>query len=260
MQIGHVFIFAPSIVEDSAIGPVTYIMYKNLMPTATVLRGGDVSYLHDNINNVFYKKVAGSDYIEFSFTSPVQINCFAVSGCNFESSGATFVFKTAAISSYETIATFSEARDGQPVMICFESRLVSKVRIDITNSSELSIGELAFGLALSMPVSPSVGYKPALWNINDEVTFLKSENNSVGRSTINKRAATETLPFKMINHNWVRNTWVPFIKEAAGLPIWVGWNQLNYPNECVYGSWQQDEIRYDTPLYASINLTIKGQV
>lgn len=259
MQIGHVFIFVPGVVEDSAIGPVTYIMHKNLMPSATVLNGGDVSKLHDNINTVFYTVAAGSTYLEFQFAAPTPLNCFAISGCNFESAGTTFVFKTAAVSSYETIASFSSARDNQPAMVCFEERLVSKVRVEISNTSELQIGELAFGVALKMPVSPSVGYKPALWNINDEVNFLRSNNNAVGRSTINKKADIEVLPFKLINHTWVKTVWVPFIKEAVGLPIWVGWNQLDYPNECVYGSWEQDEIRYETPLYASLNLTIKGQ-
>ena len=223
MQIGHVYIFSEGTLDvDGALDASTYIMYENLMKIAEVKKGGDVSKLHDNMNNLFYNVTNGKQILEFVLPVARNINCFAISGCNFKTSGAVFTFRIYTNGRYETVRTYSSDVDGKPVMICFNRVPVTKIKIEIYATNNLQIGELAFGEALKMPISPSVGYRPALFNVDDEITFLKSENNSVGRSTVNKRAAIENLSFKLINHNWVRSTWVPFLKKAVGVPIWGG--------------------------------------
>jgi len=237
----------------------TYIMYKNIMPEATVLEGGDIAPLYDNLTNIFYTGAMGITEIELQFSSLKTIN--TVAGANLYSAGVTISFYLwdADLSEYYLVVTATNGRDNQPVMVVFENQISVKAKIEITAAAAFQIGEIAFGQCLKMPVSPSVGYTPARWNTKDEITHHTTQSNSNGRSTINTKGNEEVLPFKLIPHEWLRVEWSKFIDEAKGLPVWVGWNQEMYPNECIYGTWSHDVASYNSPLYGGFTLTVKGQ-
>lgn len=260
MQIGHAFIFVPNESTDSLLEAVTYIQYDNFLKGATVLQGGDIATLYDGLTNIFMEVSTFPKVIEVDFGSSKEINCLSLAGCNFKSSAMTVSFEVYVSGAYAAKGYISNNNDNQPVMLCFESVVTNKVRITINASSTAYVGEIAVAKALKMPVSPSVGYRPARWNVDDEITHHVTGNVNIGRSTINKKGAVEVLPFKLINHNWMRTVWANFIKDAVGKAVWVGWNQLDYQNECIYGSWKQDESSYNSPLYSAINLTITGNI
>lgn len=238
----------------------TYIMYKNLMPTATVLQGGDIAPLHDNLTNIFYRGDSGITEIELQLPSAAVINCFALAGANLASALVTvsFYLWNPDTLQYYLIVSATSGRDNQPVMTVFENQVSAKVKIEINAASAFEIGEMAFGECLKMPVTPSVGFQPARWHTNDEITHHVSEYNNFGRSTINTRGHSEVLPFNLIPHTFMRSVWAYFIDEAKGLPIWVAWNQQAYPAECVYGSWKHDKPAYKSPLFSAFTLTIDG--
>ena len=260
MQIGHAFIYVLDTSTDRLLEAVTYIQYDNFLKNATVLQGGDITALHDGLTNIFMEVSTFPKVIEIDFGSAKEINCLSLAGCNFKTSEMNVSFEIYVSGSYISKGYISNKNDNQPIMLCFDSVSTNKIKITINASSTAYIGEIAVAKALKMPVSPSVGYRPARWNTDDEITHHVTENVNIGRSTINKKGAVEILPFKLINHDWMRNTWANFIKDAAGKAVWVGWNQLNYQNECIYGSWKQDESSYNSPLYSAINLTIKGNI
>lgn len=238
----------------------TYIMYENLMPSATVLAGGDIAPLHDRLTNIFYSGASGVTTIELQLPSVSTINCFAVAGANLQSSATSISFYLwdADLAAYYLVVTAQNGRDNQPIMVVFENQLSVKAKIEITAASAFEIGEIAFGECLKMPCSPSVGFTPARWNTEDEITHHTTQANSVGRSTINTRGNKEVLPFKLVPHEWIRQEWAPFIDKAKGLPVWVGWNQDLYAAECIYGPWEQDTASYTSPLFGSLTLTVKG--
>lgn len=239
----------------------TYVMYENLMPLGTVLQGGDIAPLHDNLTNIFYNAPAGLTTIELQMPTIATINCFAVAGANLQTAGASISLYlwNSDTSEYYLVVTATNGRDNQPIMVVFENQLSVKVKIEITTSAALQVGEIAFGRCLKMPCSPSVGYTPARWNTEDEITHHTTQSNYNGRSTINTRGNKEVLPFKLIPHEWMRQEWAPFIDKAKGLPVWVGWNQELYPAECIYGPWEQDVASYSSPMFASFSFTVKGQ-
>lgn len=259
-QIGNILFLNVSGGVSITADVATYIMYKNLMPSATVLQGGDIAPLHDNLTNIFYSGDAGLTTIELQLPTVSTINCFAVAGANLASSATiiSLYLWDADTSAYYLVVTAQNGRDNQPIMVVFENQLSVKAKIEITAASVFQIGEIAFGECLKMPCSPSVGFVPARWNTEDEITGHVTQSNSVGRSTINTKGNKEVLPFKLIPHEWMRSVWANFIDEAKGIPVWVGWNQEMYGNECVYGHWEQDTASYTSPLFASFNLTVKG--
>jgi hypothetical protein len=260
-QIGNILFLSEGGGVSTSNDVATYIMYKNIMPEATVLEGGDIAPLYDNLTNIFYKGDAGLTEIELQLPSVKSINCFAVAGSNLKSAGVSISFYLwdADLSEYYLVVTATNGRDNQPIMVVFETQVSVKAKIEITAASAFEIGEMAFGQCLKMPVSPSVGYTPARWNTKDEITHHTTQTNSNGRSTINVRGNEEVLPFKLIPHEWIRVEWSKFIDEAKGLPVWVGWNQEMYPSECIYGTWSQDVASYNSPLYGGFTLTVKGQ-
>lgn len=258
MQIGHAFIYVPNESTEYSLDAVTYIQYDNFLKDATVIQGGDIAALYDGLTNIFLEIPIFPKTIEVDFGSDKEINCLSIAGCNFGTADLTVSFSVFESGGYETKGYISNITDNKPVMLCFESVFTRKVKIVISGISTAFIGELAIAKALKMPTSPSVGYRPASWNVDDEITHHVTSSVNVGRSTINKKGAVEILPFKLINHSWMRNVWSKFIENAAGKAVWVGWNQLDYQNECVYGSWKQDESTYNSPLYSAINLTVTG--
>ena len=260
MQIGHSFIYVPSSEADAKLDAVTYIQYANLMKGASVLQGGDIARLHDGLTTVFYEASTFPKVIEVEFNAAKEINCFSVAGCNFKTANVSIWFEAFESGAYVTKGVMSNLKDNQPAMMCFELFSATKARVTITANAPIYIGEMAIAKALKMPVSPSVGYRPAKWNMDDEVTHHTTSAMNVGRSTINKKGSVEVLPFKLVNHEWMRGVWSEFIQSAKGAPIWVGWNQLNYNNECVFGSWKQDDVSYTSPLYSAITLTVTGVV
>ena len=46
--------------------------------------------------------------------------------------------------------------------------------------------------------------------------------------------------------------------QAKGHPIWVGWNQLDRPASVIFGNWSMQPPKFDTSIFTSINMTIKG--
>jgi hypothetical protein len=260
-QIGNILFLSTSGGVSSTADIATFIMHKNLMPLATVLEGGDIAALHDNLTNIFYTGDSGVTNIELQLPSAQTINCFAVAGANLQTAAMSISLYLwdADESEYYLVITATSGRDNQPVMVVFENQISSKAKIVITAAGDFQVGEIAFGQCLKMPCSPSVGFVPARWNTEDEITHHTTQSNYNGRSTINTRGNKEVLPFRLIPHEWIRTNWTAFIDEAKGLPVWVGWNQEAYPAECIYGTWEQDTASYSSPLFGGFTLTIKGQ-
>lgn len=260
MQIGHSFIYVLDTSTDKLLEGVTYIQYDNFLKNASVLQGGDISELYDGLTNIFLEITEFPKIIEVEFDSLKEINCLSLAGCNFKTANMTISFEVYSSGAYTPKGFISNKLDNQPIMLCFDSVSTSKIKITINATSSALVGELSVAKALKMPTCPSVGYRPARWNVDDEITHHVTNSANIGRSTINKKGAVEILPFKLINHNWMRDVWSKFIEDAAGKAVWVGWNQLDYQNECIYGSWKQDESTYNSPLYSAINLTITGNI
>lgn len=262
MQIGNILFLANGGFSESLGGAgSTYIMYDNLIKNATVLQGGDVATLHDNLTNVFYTLETSPTELEFQFSEAKTINCFSFAGVNLQDTNASISLYLwdADLEEYYLAVTFATGRNDQPAMAVFENQISLKAKVIITHTGTIYIGELAIGQALGMPVCPAVGYQPARWSRQNQVTNNRTEYGYNGRSTINKRGYKERLSFQLIPHTFMREVWATFIDQAEGLPLWVGWNQSNYPTECIYGTWSQNEPKYDSPLYSSIELTIVGQ-
>lgn len=239
--------------------PQPYILFQNLMSTATVDAGGDVSRLHDWMTNIFYTQPAGSFNIDLTINSDA-INCVALAGVNWSSGGVTCDFYTWDGVDWVLQASLFAQRDNQPVMRVFAPVNTTRVRFAFTCTDEANIGEAAFGEALQMPSCPAVGYQPAQWSDNDELSISQTESLNFGASTINYRGSTEVMQFNFVPYEFLYNQWAAFRREAKGKPVWLGFNQKDLPGLVIFGHWKQNTPRFDTPYFSSIQFTVDGVV
>ena len=57
----------------------------------------------------------------------------------------------------------------------------------------------------------------------------------------------------------METTFKTFINDAKGLPIFFLWNKNN-TGQAIYGQWEASPPTYESSLFSSINMTIRGVV
>lgn len=240
--------------------PEPFILFQNLLIGSTVTAGGDIARLHDWMSNVFYSNLTpGTTTIDVDVESST-VNCAALAGVNWLSGGVTCQFFTHNGTSYELQADVNGQRDGQPVMRAFPLVTTAKARFVFTHTGELFVGEAAFGEALQMPSCPAVGYQPAQWSDNDEVSVSQTEGLNFGPSTVNFRGSTEVMQFNFVPYQFLYAQWAYFRHAAKGKPIWVGFNQRDTPGLVIFGHWKQSTPKFESSYFGSIQLTVDGTV
>lgn len=238
---------------------MTYIMYKNAMIGATVTAGGDVSRLCDWMTNIFYSAAAGTINIDLDISSQ-SINCFALAGVNWSSGGVTARLFSWNGSAYVQQAEISGLRDSQPAMRVFNTVTTSKVRIQFVATSQLYIGEAAFGLALQMPSLPAVGLQPGEWSDEDDVTISQTQSLNFGASTIQRKGSEQVMQFNYVAPSFIDNEFNAMRAEAKGRPVWVGWDLSNRLNSVIFGHWSASKPKFDSSYFTSLSMTIRGAV
>ncbi len=237
----------------------TFILYENVMPSATVTSGGDVGRLHDWMTNIYYTAAAGTTNIDLTFTEQ-SINCVGLAGVNWLSGGVTAKFYTWNGSSYVLQCDLNGSDDNQPVMRVFQSVMTTQVRIQFISTSQLYVGEAAFGLALQMPSLPAVGLQPGEWSDEDEVTISQTQALNFGASTIQRRGSEQVMQFNYITADFMDNQFKTFRRIAKGRPIWCGWNQTDRLSSVIFGHWSASKPKFDSSYFTSLSMTIRGAV
>ena len=260
MQTGQTYILSAGLLSAGATSKNSYIMYQNLMPSATVTAGGDVSRLYDWMTNIKYTAAAGTTNIDLTLPSAETINCIALAGVNWQSGGVTAKFFTWDGSQYVLQCDLFAAYDDTPVMRIIPQATTDRVRIQFTAENPLFVGEAAFGEALQMPSCPSVGLQPAEWSDDDEYSLSTTESRNIGPSTIERRGSTQVMEFKFITTDFMDGPVANMRRAGKGRPVWVGWNQQDRPASVIFGHWTMQPPKFDSSTFTSLNLTIKGVV
>ena len=258
MQAGQIYLAGTGLATGGASVKNSYIMYQNLMPECTVTAGGDVSRLYDWMTNIQQKAAAGVTTIDLTLPVSSSVNCAALAGVNWQSGGVDFKFYTWNGSSYVLQVEGSNFNEGQPFMRIFNQVYTTQVRFVFTSTSALFVGEAAFGEALQMPSCPAVGLQPGEWSDDDEISLSVTQSRNIGASTIERRGSTQQMQFNYITPEFIDGQINNMRYQAKGHPIWVGWNQLDRPASVIFGNWSMQPPKFDTSIFTSINMTIKG--
>jgi len=74
---------------------------------------------------------------------------------------------------------------------------------------------------------------------------------------VRARGTTEKFKINFVTESFMEDTFKPFISAAQGLPIFFLWNKNNN-DQAVFGQWEASPPTYESSLFSSINMTIRG--
>ena len=246
----------------------SYLLHKNqlkesvsrVVPSETANSAGFLS-LYDGASNLkFITTGAGTHDFDFTLPQATNINAMSCAGGNMLSAGVTWEFYTYDADSalFVKRADGSGKRDNSPVFNTFDTVTTNQVRFRFICSSAFEVGELSAGLALRLPVPPSIGYTPARWNTNNKTNTGQTEANTFSRSTVLQRGATESASFENVETEWLDQNWIDVI-DNLGEPIWFSGDQRLKPNDVIYGHLKTgSNPSYTNSFYSTVKIDIDG--
>lgn len=260
MQYGAIYVIGDALTIGGVGDSPSWILYQNRLPDCTVLQGGDISRLHDNMTNILYDAATGTTTVELTLPTADIVNCFATAGINWVSSEGSCKFYCWESGAYVLKAEVLGRDDGSPTMRVFDPVTTDTVKFEFIATNQMFVGEAAFGEALQMPSCPAVGLQPGEWSDNDTVSMSQTMGLNFGASTVNKRGSTQVMQFNYVTPEFMDGQIGNFRRAAKGQPVWVGWNQKDRLSSVIYGHWEMQPPKFDSSFYTSLNLTVNGVV
>lgn len=234
------------------------IAFDNLASSAvTVTASHDTSNAintYDGMTTLKWSPGNASPTLQFdgSFS---DVDYIGLAGVNWNTAGCSLTVKD---SGGATLASISGLKDNQPALLIIDKANQSTIKFEFTcSNSLLEVGEVYFGEAMLLPRNVSVGYQPGRWTSNNIVTMAKTEANQFGASTVRNRGTTERFRINFVSTDYMESTFKDFISDAEGLPIFFLWNKNNN-NQAVFGQWEAGNPTYESSLFSSISMTIRG--
>jgi len=234
------------------------LAYDNLASSATTVTAshdtGGALYTYDGMTTFKWRPANTAPTLQFdgAFT---DVDYVGLAGVNWNSAGASLVVKD---SGGNTLASVSGLKDNQPVLLIIAKTSYSTIKLEFSCSNTLlEVGEVYFGESVLLPRSVSVGYQPGRWSTNDEISSNRTESNQFGPSTVKARGTTEKFSIRFVPISYMDSTFKAFFDNAKGLPTFFLWNKDN-ANQAVFGHWDISDPVFDSSLFSSINMTIRG--
>lgn len=246
----------------------SYLLYSNELknnssvtaPSQSTDSAGNAALYDDASNLKWISSGGGTIDIDFTFLTARVINAMSVAGANLQSASVTWEFYTydADTASFVKQADGSGKRNNSPIFNIFDAVTTNQVRFRFICTSAIEIGELCAGQALRLPVPPSIGYTPARWNTNNKVNIGQTEANTMSKSTVLQRGATESASFENVETDWLDNNWIDVI-ESQGAPVWFSGDQKLKPNDVIYGHLKHNaKPSYTNSFYSTVTIDIDG--
>lgn len=229
-----------SIVLSSTGGNKARIMYENLLVNGTVTASDEdtnnpVENLFDYRTDDFFKQgSAGITNVDLTLTGSDSANYFAFYNSDLADNSGTIKLQYWNGSTYVDATSTITVTSAAPYVEFFDSKTSDKWRIVITSSAPSSVGLASFGEYLGIERGLYIGFtEPLLARETELLDNTTDGGNYIGQSLISKGVATN-LNIEFASDDWVRQSWLPFVKHAETKPFWVSWDATNYATEVAY--------------------------
>jgi len=244
------------------------IAFDNLALSASSITASseEAGFNSANLFNYFtfdgWKPSAGgAQYVEIQLPNASPCDYFAFYNQNIFEDAGEIKLQYWDGSTFSDIVTFSPL-DNSPQLITFTEVTADLFRVSVTSTNPAIISCVSFGKYLSIPFGLETSFNSPH---NAQHYFDKSNEsetgNFIGRSVV-KRAASFTIATQLLEYDWFREYWRPFIRHAERRPFWFKWSNSTYSDESVY-CWNDGEIATPTPTgphFMSFTIALKGLV
>lgn len=137
------------------------------------------------------------------------------------------------------IVALTPGADGS-IMRIFDAVTARRVRLSINRTAPIQLGVWFMGNRLDLERPFYGGAKPPTLNrktaYNNEVS---TAGQMLGRN-INSQGIACPVSLNNLSSDWYRTYFDPFVLHARRKPFFMLWNPELYPNECIYGSVNDD--------------------
>lgn len=234
----------------------------NILPEATVTATDDASGVPNLFDGNTYDAwtSTGAQTITVELGSAKKVDYFGIVGRGLAGCEISFEYKQGAGDWTSLVPAFMPA-ERRVLMVVFEPVTADAFRLNVTKASAYSFAALNIGLAISIPGGMRPGFAPP--NLNEDVEYHTSRTvggNIVGHSVL-RAGATLRVKAEHLSEAWVREYWKPFQDEAHEKPFFFAWSTALFQYEVIYGvADKPPQAKYDTTIFMSINMTIRGIV
>ena len=234
------------------------VAFQNLASTATTVTAShdtaNALYTYDGLTTFKWRPANASPTLQFdgSFT---DVDYVGLAGINWQTAGCSLTVKD---SGGATLASISGLKDNQPALLILTKATQATMLFEFScSNTSLEVGEIYFGESVLFPRNVSIGYQPGRWTTSDEITLNRTESNQFGPSTVRARGTTEKFKIGLVPTTYMESTFKTFHDDARGLPIFFLWNKSN-ASHAVYGNWEASAPTFESSLFSSINMTVRG--
>lgn len=249
-------------VVNSAVDPALLksprLAYSTQASSAsTVTASHDASnalYTYDGMTTNKWRPANAAPSLQFDGTF-TNTDYAALAGVNWQTAGCTITVKD---SGGNTLGSASGMKDNQPVLFVFTKQTYTTIEFEFScANTSLEVGEVYFGESLVFPRNVSVGYKPARWSSNNDVTTGRTQGNQFAASNIRTKGRSERFKINYVSTAYMESDYKTFIDSAEGVPVFFLWDKNN-ATQAVFGNWSASDPTYESSLFSSINMTIDG--
>jgi len=218
----------------------TRIGYKSILVSASP-SAAQVALIPNTFER--WRPADGSQAATFSSSTAQYCDYIAIGAHNLGSAGATVLIEvsTSTVAAFTAIGTITPS-DDKPIYIAFESQLVQRVRVTLTNGTGRELGVIYTGSQLVMTRTIFGGHSPITLSAKTEYRNSVSETGQwLGRSIARQGSETE-YSFTLVDDLWYRENFQPFVESAKIRPFFIAWRPDLYPDEVAY-VWTTDDIK-----------------
>nr|WP_297388276.1 discoidin domain-containing protein [uncultured Roseateles sp.] len=222
------------------IGHATYTR-TGTATASTEADGFDAANAANPLTYEFWRPTALPAWWRLDAGAAVDCDYIGVAAHTLGSSGCT-VYAEYSLdgTTWETLADVLPADDA-PIMFLFAQTTARYWRVRVTGSTLPSVGVVYVGKALAMYRPIYGGHTPITLSRESEMRPTKSEGGQwLGRTVIRKGSKTK-VAYQHLPAAWVREQFLPFIRDAVSYPYFFAWRPQTYPLEVGY-VWTNDDI------------------
>lgn len=204
---------------------------------------------------------AGDKTLTVSFGSTRTANSYAIYKHNLGTLGLTVKLQSSPSGSVWTDVPGSEMLPGDDSVIYFVtdtpvSAPFYRIHIAGTAAGEtLIVGQAFIGESLQVFNPPEPGWVPPNLALADTFINSRSEGGDfLGRTLVRKGSKT-MFNVGLVDADWVRANWLPFMLAAEQHPFYHAWDTVNYPDEVSYSYTEKVQMpKYVSSRWMSIDL------
>jgi len=180
----------------------------------------------------------------FQLNSATALNFVGIAGHNLFSSGTTEleVRVSATIGGGKTTIKTVTITSDDPIMIEIDESNVGEMTIFMPDGTNREIAVVYAGVSLQMPRNIYGGHSPiTLSQVTEYQSTMSESGQFLGKNIIRKGLET-SFSWQLLDDQFIRDTFKPFIESARLLPFFIKWRPDFYSSEVAYGETTADII------------------